>query len=92
MKRCCRRCFTGTPHCHNHACRCHQAAREAQKAADLGETISDAKESSRDERIGLTEDKRRAILAAQIGIDSAFEVARAYKVPVGAVRAIWKTD
>lgn len=91
-RRCCRQCFTGTPHCHDQSCRCHKAARDAQRAADLGETLADAKENSRDQRIGLTESKRRAILAAQLGVDSAFEVARAYRVPVGAVRDIWRKE
>lgn len=92
MTRCCPRCFTGTRYCHNRLCKCHRAARDEQRAADLGETLADAQESARDQRIGLTEAKRRSIMAAQWGIDSAFEVSRRYGVPVGAVREIWKRD
>lgn len=76
MSRCCMRCRAIPGACGlQRQCWCHAA---------------EDRRSGPQRQSRIPETVQRSILAAQIGIDGAVEVARAHGVAVGAVHEIWR--
>ena len=87
MSQCCHRCKSIPGVCAlSQRCRCHNAT-----AKDRAEQLArDLERAALNRHPQVPDHTQRAILAARLGIDSAVDVARTYKVPVGAVFEIWR--
>ena len=87
MSRCCMRCRALPGACGlQRQCSCH-----SESARDRAEQLArDFERAALNRHPQVPDHTQRAILAARLGLDSAVDVARTYKVPVGAVFEIWR--